>query len=328
MARLQTSPALSCPSAEDIGAFVEGSLNSSERSRLISHLASCEECRDDVAEIALLRQEEQEALAGDELVEEEDESRPSARRSPLLRFPALPWKAVMPIAAAALVVLAVGPGLYRRFLEPSSFDSAFSSLPPDELQRLAPRAWTDPVFRSGQPLDLESRERAFRAGVRTIDLQIALEANAPGRALAHSSELVRVLGDSPLVEKARFAFYENLNTVLKAKSASTDLPSEADKALAAAQGLEEVCDTTFLLFGQWAEAGRLAALAEDSSFFERAGHLRFLNRILEERGLDPDVAAELRKIDRIWQGDSLDSKAFRALAQHFGEVISFSAGKV
>lgn len=338
----ETSAALSCPSLEEIAAFIEGKLDDADRERLTAHLATCESCLDLVAETALFLQESppEEEEAGDGSSQPLEEApqphqlspltgsaaaapiprrTPSGRSSRRLRF--------LPLAAAA-IVLAASLGLYRQLFAPTTFASVYGSLRQTDLAQVAPRRWQPRAFRSPANDDLGSLERSFRAGVRTVDLQAGLEAGHREAALESTRDLLRAIESADLVNPKRKAFYESLRTQLEAPTAPEEnLSGQAQEAPQAAAELKPVFHERFLLFGQWTEAGRLAATVSEPEFFEVRRHRRFLDQIQQEKRLDPDVRANLGQIGSIWDSGRLDAENFRRLEKLFDEIIHLSAGR-
>lgn len=311
MALPETSNALACPSLEEIAAFIDGRLQAAGRAQLVEHLADCEDCRVLVAETALLLQE----------VAPENET---AGEAPVVAFPGRRRRMVrtlLPLAAAAVLVLTIGPGIYRRFLQPASFASISRNLEQMDAAKLAPHLKQQEVVRSGgNSPDFKSSESAFRVGVQSVNLKVSLAAGQQEEARKSVLDLLSVF-EAETFAPSSIGFYKGLEQELRDPSSPAALSQKAEAARRAARELEPSFDETYLLFGQWAATGQLAAAVQDPAFFQQRGNRRFLDQILKGEGLESDERAHLEQIRKTWDKGHLGGQDFRDLQESFSGII-------
>src|SRR4029077_3050721 len=110
------------------------------------------------------------------------------------------------------------------------------------------------------------REASFQMGVQLVNLQLSLEANDAEKARGDILPRIRqVLDTQPLISPLTDAFTA-LSADLESKSARELL----GKAAQVAHDSRDYLDEPYLDLGQWVEAGRLAALARNPSFFQQS----------------------------------------------------------
>ncbi len=77
-------------------------------------------------------------------------------------------------------------------------------------------------------------------------------------------------------------------------------------------------------FGQWAEAGRLAALAQNPELFQDRKYQKFLRwQLRHAEELDPEVQGALQQIQAILERESLQANDFSRLKTHFEAILDF-----
>lgn len=288
-----------CPDLEMLAAFVDGRLEGHERAAMVEHLADCAACGEIYAETVAL----QDAVEAPEEFSEEarvetaedadDEPKDEASGAKVLTHPRF-WRRVAPLAAAATVLLAAGLWLLRA---PSPGD--FAALE-GVLSATAPApSWTEP-FRSGDvrgeiPVGLTPEARAFRLGVRAVDLHAALVWNEADRMESLASEMRDLLED---VDPGYAAVY----TQLARGEATPDERLATSRQLTAdlAAGLLPVDPDPFEL-GRFVETARLAAASGDRQHFGRA----FRRRLDRFRGgdLPPETAELLARVAATTRGE-------------------------
>ena len=147
--------------------------------------------------------------------------------------------------------------------------------------------------RGGQYDWLTTPQRAFRAGVKSVQLEFAIQAPdelAAARAAAQLFELV----DDPVAESLARSVQEQLTTadtkVLPALA--TELTTMLERSFSADQELAVRFD-----LGRWIETGRLASLGNHEELYAPSRWARQGKRLAEEQG-DAALAAKLsRAID-------------------------------
>ncbi len=256
--RLPTSR-VDCLDLEDLAAFADGGLTGAERRRAVKHLADCERCYDIFADVVQLQDEEEARVqaAGDQ---ESDDHLAAVVVHPRSRY--WLWPSIGgALATAALVVLVVAP-LVRN-----------DQRPPPEV------GWDEHpwlTLRGGAMPGLGPEARAFRLGVRTIDLEVALSAGRPDEAKDHSARLEYLASGLEESTKAR-DLLRALRARLQAGMAPAGLVRQAERA---AGLLEDLAPTPpYFELGRWVEEGRSAVLVGDRRYFESRRASRFLNKL-------------------------------------------------
>jgi hypothetical protein len=244
-------PRPNCPEIEALAAFAEGRLAGAERTALVAHVADCEACREIVAETRALAAETHAAagseLAAGEVVPFRRPARAGNRRRALL-------------ATAAALTVAVAGILWLRPGPPSA-GSALAELGGDAqtLARLG-GDWTEPLWsvtRGDGPVVSEAA-RAFRLGVRSADLELALAADDRRAARRVATESALLVGDVPLADPVAHLYRE---LARRAGEPAEPLPALADDAATAAALARDAVDLDLWQLGRWSEVGRLAATA-------------------------------------------------------------------
>ena len=161
-------------------------------------------------------------------------------------------------------------------------------------------------------------------GVQFVNLQVSLEANDAGKARGDIlPRIFQVLkasnGVSPL-EDSLLAF-------------SKDLGSKAPRELLGkfgqlAHDSRDYFDEPYLDLGQWVEAGRLAALAHNPSFFQQSETRSFLRRFrwreklgLGDTKLDPVSRESLDQISEIVSKGDLQAADYAELQRQFDKIL-------
>jgi hypothetical protein len=261
---------------ELIAALIDGRLQGEERARAIRLLADSDASLEVFANALRAQPADQPVVIP-----------LRARRGPA-------WRVAVPLAAAAVLAIAVIPAVMRlRSPEPSSsqlvaalvqnprFTSSLGDDWPDRSWRVARGAVPSPELSPG------AREAAlaFRLGVRAIDLRVAMTtANLPAaRQLA--TEMVQQLGDVRFADSL-VATYRSL-----AGDLETDPPGQAlDRAARAERDLGAFLDSPSFVLGRWAGAAELAARAGDAAFLESRDTRRLVRWAIERGELTPEEA--------------------------------------
>jgi hypothetical protein len=219
------------------------------------------------------------------------------------------WKVIVPIAAAAAIAfLAVpkllGPG--GRVVPANQYATQLASDP-----RFAgalrggweERGWA--VNRGGGVTtgtaavgsDVESR-LAFRLGVRTVDLMVALRGADSVLAARLIGEIMETLKSVEL-SQAIVARYAELKAQLPSDSPAHLIARASDVE----QQLRDLLRSPSFLLGQWAGAADIAAQAGEASFFNSSLGTRFVKSAIPADQLTTIDGDALREIDsRLSQG--------------------------
>lgn len=224
---------------ERLAALLDGRLSRNERSDLLSRLAASEPTLEAYADAAAIVNELQ----------------PTRRRW----LPPTRWIAI----AAVLAGVALAPWLWMH-VRPAHRDDPgrFVALLASRTGGL-PAGWDANPWGSvrGPDQPLTAGARAARLGARLVDLELAVlsrDTSAAGAAAGVGALLEGVPAAGPVS-----AMYRDIGARAGAPPSDlTPLLTQAGNAAASLAGRDLV------LLGAWAEAGRLAAAAHDSAFFE------------------------------------------------------------
>jgi hypothetical protein len=296
-----------CPSAEDLAAYIDGTLSAKESARITEHLVSCEEC------YAVYMESLQFVL---ELVPAEPAG---VVEGELLRFrgpekTTTRWRAAASAAVrwgplAALLLVGIGTPTYFQLLAPPPKLVAAQVTPPlPILPNGAEPMWLGPTTRGGPTEEeIKSDEAAFRMGVQLVNLQATLKAGKVREAQDVVARTLGLLKPQPFSDELQ-KDYTGITVALDKGKPPVDLLAEASR-------LEKRYRTDFepgtpFNFGQWVEAGRLAAQLQDPAFFRKASTRDFLQRCLwrdklhglpwiKDAKLTPPIHANLQNISEI-----------------------------
>jgi hypothetical protein len=319
-----SSPEGSCPSLEELAAYIDRRLDSGEEARVAEHIASCERCLEIYAgSLEYLADE-----GGEEKREEPPEPSPARVRpqAPTVLTPSRSaggrrvqkWLSL----AAALVIGAVGLQTWRiAYGAPSA--SEYSAAIGD-LTKAIPFVEGLPTNRGeGDDDDSDSRDRSFQAGALLVDIEVVLDAPST---TARRGKIQDLAGDLLTVLQAEYTSDPRYEKLLEGLRNPQIKPSPEDFEALRDLIQELPSNSSFrprdLELGIWAEAGRLAARNGRASFFlglRGSSRLRFLDRQLEEpaRFSDDELIA-LKDLRKAWPKspqDPLDSmiEAFESL---------------
>lgn len=309
------------PDLESLSAFVDGRLAGAERTRMIEHLARCDDCFEVVAETGEVQEELEEEL------EEEKTSLPGGAFDPeprtvpdnVVLHPSA-WKRWAPAAsalAAALVLAVFGAWQMGWLLGPDLSVDTLASRLEGSAERLDAEAWGAqgwPKYR-GEGSSVEEKRASFRAGVHAVDLQVALRVENRERATTAAKDLVDTLRDLPSVGPLPGSYQQLVDWLDSDRS----LPEIAERAAAVDDQLTGLTNDLYYELGKWAEAGRLAALTGNREAL-RSSSLRGALEDFREAGLDEDVTARLDDIHERLRGD-LDDEELLQLVRDFREIV-------
>jgi hypothetical protein len=281
------------PGDEGLAAYVDGMLEGEEKARVVEHLASCADCYRVYSETLRFQWEEEGVLA----------TTPASEEAAVVPFPSdrkvkSPW---LPAAAAAVVLAGVGAWLFTLFGPAPELTTADLVAPLPKETRLGSDLWQGQTFRSGgggeesvdSILDQEfDNERRFQIGVQLVNLQVSLEQNDGAAADDVLPRLLILLQQNPIPLPEYEQFYSDVRVAIS-KGASPR--SFLEESSAKSEELRELLDAPYLQLGRVTAAGRLAAITQEPSFFERRSTRRLVRDILrlQEKGdLDIKPAAQ------------------------------------
>ncbi len=306
-------PAGHWPSDEELAAYIDGNLGKEESQRITEHLADCEECYAVYVE-TLQFQLESETLEGGNVVPFPSKEGMEKRW----------WYGI-----AALLALGIGGGWasYALLSSPPALVTAEVTAPIQGKPDLTGRLWLGPTYRGGggegeeAPLDPAS----FQMGVQLVNLQVSLEAGQGERAQDIMARILQLLENQLFVDDLKKGYTE----ITTAIANGTPPQKLAGQASQLAQQTREAFDAPHLDFGQWAEAGRLAAIAEQPSFFQRGDSRAFLRRLLwrqkfgiGEMKLDPAAHRSLQDISEVVSRGSLGRTEYGKLRKDLETILN------
>lgn len=276
-----------CPSDEELAAYIDGGLDKREADRIAGHLVSCERCYEIYSET----------------VQFQLDSEPAPPEN-VVPFPSRQRAAIrygLPIAA--LVLVGIGSSAFYFLASPPKLtpSTVTASLP--DKPGLLGNFWVGQTTRGpGDHDEIPLDEASFRMGVQLVNLQLSLEARDVEKAQGDILPRIRQVLDTQIAVSPLADSFAALSADLKRKSPQEILKQSSQVA----QESRDHFDETFLDLGQWTEAGHLAALAHNSSFFQRSDTRAFLRRLrwndklgLHEVKLDPPTRASLDRISEV-----------------------------
>lgn len=302
------------PSPENLAAFVDGRLSGEERRGVVAHLDACPDCYEVFAETVRFQGEEQ-------------------PRGQVLRPPRLAAKRWLGWAAAAAAVVAVAIALPILRMEPErpahtaraggelvlSSEALVAELAAGGEGTPAAGAWEGWPQGLGFAGDLDRERVSFRAGVWLMDLSLAARdghAGAAEVALAGLADVLERAEATPELSKELEAARRHLE--------DRDFEALGNATAGLEAGAEELLEPDRLAIGKWAEAGRLAALAGNRSFFRSPAFAGFREE-LGARELSGPVRRALDRIDELTPAEAGPPEAMDELAAAF-EVLVGVAG--
>jgi hypothetical protein len=310
----------SCPTDEDLAAFLDATLAANQRQRITVHLASCERCYEVFAGAADVLSELGQATP----------DRPAGQVVPFLprrlhrpRRTRSWWLAVA--TAAALAVVAGIPA-YRWLSTPPSMVIADLVAPLAPTPHIQHRFQDTRLMRGGRAETIGfSPLPSFLVGAFEVDLRLSIAAGDADRSSRILSRIGALLRDVDLMEKQADA-YQADSAKLTSAAALRQLAIEAPAREAALESESSTLLPRWVAFGKWTEAGRLAAASQATAFFNTRANRRFLAFLLRGRlfPLDPELQASLRQIESLWDRGRFAPADFAALETELTKVIARS----
>ncbi len=315
LARIQeTNPPIgSCPTAEDLAAYIDGALDWKEAAEVTRHLADCEDCYAVYSgAVRFQLDSESEAFTG-----------------PKQPVPFSMGKRALPrwLPIAALLVVGVGAG--STYLElfaplPSLFTAEVTApVPASQDQNL----WLGPTMRGGgSEEEMKLKEGSFKMGVQLVNLQMSLKAGKPEDAQNVIAYIIGLLRSQSFTKDLEDG-YSKITIALANGRKAADLVSEASRLAGLSR---DVFEASSLDLGQWVEAGRLASATNDPTFFRLSDGRSFLRRSLwrDRIGLASlelpkaqESRGNLKAIYEISGKSTLRPSDFAELQSHFRKIL-------
>ncbi len=247
------------PDLEDLAAYVDGRLSGASKARVEAHLLHDEDYYDVFMETVKFKEEQTLEAAPDE--------------DKVVRWPGL--RVIVPLVAAAMLVMALRHSMLSVTQRPGEL---VASLDPTAI--VAVQGWEDAGWsnlRGGDPITAD-QALAYRLGVRSIDLRVALAAKDFKNALEFARTINSRMTSNTWLFPDGAPGYDAL---LDQLAVAFDHPDLADvetllaSAVAAEADLllspEDFSDVRpFIDMGRWVELGRLAALSREPSVLRDA----------------------------------------------------------
>lgn len=323
------------PPLEELAAYIDGLLEEKEAARVAEHIAECEDCFFVYSETVRFQLEhpDEAEVPGPEVLpfparkkDVPPQRDPKHSPAPALtkRRKTSPWW--LGAAAAALLAIAIGIPLYRNFgpLSLPQVTTAELIEPVQGIPGIQDQLYKYKVPRGGPKEESEIDQKSFIIGSAFVDLRLSLQEGD----VETSSALLHKIGAS--VKEIDISPDLGLSLIEK----SQDLKSSADlqrllleteqwEAEISADDGKWYVNPDYIIFGKWAEAGRLAALLQKEEFFDSRENRRVLSYVLQSKEMAPDedVVAQLQEIEGLWDKGNLQSRDFVMLAEKFEAIL-------
>lgn len=304
--------------------MLDGRLPNAERAEVTAHIADCADCLALVADTS-------------EALRDLEPAKEAVRRFPFERRPA--FRHVAPWAVAAALFVAVCLPAYLVFRRPPPrmvVADLVGSLP--DKARLSDRIWKW-TPRSGNLETPGYEAGAFQLGARLVDFQLSVQGRRRDEAKVAALRIHRVL-DRSLGYEEEARHFDRVNTALEGGAPLSEYRHLVDQVTPA---FEEGFSHLFMDFGKWTAAGRLSALARDSTFFERQENRQFLKLLLEDPArlehdsqpvaIEVEVRDVLDEVARRWDAGELTLDEYDKVASslewilgHYERMVEDFAG--
>lgn len=326
-----------CPSLEDLAAFLDGRLSGDERNRIVAHLADCPSCYEVFAEAARYRldeEEDEEEPAPPGEIEVPKELVAAYSSGEVVPFPRKPIFRLVSSIAAVLIVGLMAVPLYRAYYALPEITSAQLVTSTIVSQAKQDVFWDQFNIRGeeeGGGIDSDSPE--FLIGARIVHLAGHLSRNDRVTAL---NDLASINGHAKqlglLIPREQVEAFKRMQAQIDNGQRPADLARDLtriEKALTQDAFSADV--TPYFAFGKWTEAGRLSSLAKSPDFFEASENRQFLRALLyhglREYNLDSEVATTLEDIKETLETTAPSSLPYQDLHRQFEQILTFYQNK-
>jgi hypothetical protein len=305
-----------------LAAYIDGHLGQAERRRIERHLGSCEDCYAVYAETVRFQLESEPA--------QEEEPAAATGEGIVVPFPSKEdvkhprwWYGI-----AALLVVGIGIGgvYYALLAPPQPLSTAELAAPVQGKTGLGKELWRGPTYRGGEGLGDEPVDVAvFRLGVQLVNLQVSLEANQGEDSRDILLRILAILRDQLLVTHLIEGYTDIKVAIEDGTPAETFVEQASELAL---DTREAFLENRSLHLGQWVEAGLLAAIAQEPSYFQDGDRRLFLRRLLwrqklgrDDLKLDPVALQSLRDVSEVLETKDLGSSDYAKLRRSFEAIL-------
>lgn len=303
---------------ELIAAFIDGRVSGEDRVRAVKLLAESDEALEILAHAT-----------------REHEARSDIKVVPIARPPRWrQWKVIVPVLAAAGIAVVTVPRLNR---QPQAVLANQYAL---ELAR-------DPRFTTGlregwdqrgwavtrgagavreavgtrQAGSPQEARLAFRLGVRTLDLQVALLRGDTALAGILTGEITAILNSILYADPVAVAYNQ-----LKSQLTTATRAQLIERASNAERELRDLLNAPSFAYGQWVAAAELAARTRDASFFESGHGTEFIRSTSEPGALAAVDSEALRRIDDIRAKQAFDDRGLDEVHEVLQNIIRIHGG--
>jgi len=229
--------------------------------------------------------------------------------------------------------LAVGFAGYRLLLAPPSVEVAELVEPLAGSRGAAEAVWTGPVYRGGGVQPTEAfRAKSLLVGAHLVGFQTAVAAGDSRAAADAARRVANYLDENGFLpdETKRFRDTQLALGADRPGLASRDL-ARARALLSRARALvketsepiEESFSEVHLPFGEWVQAGYVAARTANRAWFERRANRRFLSYLLrqDDEEIDSEARKALERIRQVWGRGELGPAELAVLATQFEAIL-------
>ncbi|HEV8578818.1 MAG TPA: zf-HC2 domain-containing protein [Thermoanaerobaculia bacterium] len=300
------------PSDEELAAYIDGTLGKVESQRIAEHLADCEECFAIYMGTLQFQTEEGNVVPFPPRKDKQD-----------TRW----WYRI-----AALLVIGAGLGgayAYTNLLaRPPALVTAELTAPVQGQTGLLEQFWLGRTERGGggeEGPGVPVNEAAFQVGVQAVNLQVSLQAGDGDKATNSVAYILKALKGQYTGGLDEAYTKEITGAVVEGKPPRDLIPTASKLA----QDARDILGPEDVDLGQWIEAGRLAAIAGESSFFENRANRAFLRRLLwrqklgfdKEMKLDPGARQSLQDISSVLAKNDLSPSDYAKLQRDFESIL-------
>lgn len=303
---------------ELIAAFIDGRVSGEDRVRAVKLLAESDEALEILAHAT-----------------REHEARSDIKVVPIARPPRWrQWKVIVPVLAAAGIAIVTVPRLNR---QPQAVLANQYAL---ELAR-------DPRFTTGlregwdqrgwavtrgagavreavgtrQAGSPQEARLAFRLGVRTLDLQVALLRGDTALAGILTGEITAILNSILYADPVAVAYNQ-----LKSQLTTATRAQLIERASNAERELRDLLNAPSFEYGQWVAAAELAAKTHDASFFESGHGTEFIRSTSKPGALVAADSDALRRIDATRARQGFDDRGLDDVHEVLQNIIRIHGG--
>ncbi|HEX5721051.1 MAG TPA: hypothetical protein VF179_33170, partial [Thermoanaerobaculia bacterium] len=190
------------------------------------------------------------------------------------------------------------------------------------------QGWSEGRMRGGES-DSANKVAEFLVGVHLVDLYLALSRDNANDALNALSPIITHTPNFLMLPQEAQFYKEAHRQIASGKNPRTFAIEAAQKEASLTKGMAEE-GSSYLEFGKWAEAGRLSALARQSTFFQNDETRRFLDwlvRNAEEQDLPTEIVRDLEKIRDLLSEAEPPQFPYDALARRFTSILRYYQGE-